>query len=48
MANKTVNDFVKDLVNSDQELQIFPTTWDKKLEQYCAEEELDQGESEEE
>lgn len=48
MANKSVNDFVKDLVESPSELPIFPTTWDKKLEQYCGEEDQDQPESEEE
>ena len=51
MANKSVNDFVKDLVESPQELPIFPTTWDKKLENYVAEDQeqaQDQGKSEEE
>ena len=48
MSNKSVNDFVKELVESPQELPIFPTTWDKELEQYCGQEAQDQAESEEE
>ena len=48
MSNKSVNDFVKELVNSDQELPVFPTSWDKTPEQYVSEDEQDQGESEKE
>ena len=48
MSNKTVNDFVKDLVESHREMPIFPTSWDKELEQYCGEEDQDRAESEEE
>lgn len=50
MSNKTVDAFIRDLVESPQGLPIFPTTWDKKLEQYCGEEDQaqDQEKSEEE
>lgn len=48
MSNKTVNDFVKDLVESPRELPIFPTTWDKELERYVSEDEQNQIESEDE
>lgn len=48
MSNKTVDAFVKELVNSDQELYTWPADFSHVQEQYCAEEEPDQAESEEE
>ena len=46
MPNDTVNDFVKALVNSDQELYTWPATWDKVEEQYEPAEEQGQAEDE--
>lgn len=47
MSNKSVDDFVKDLVESPSELPVWPSSWDKELEQYV-EEDQDQAEFEEE